>query len=692
MVKITISIIFILISTISFSQDLSMQNGTFNRCAPDKFYDSGGEFGPYSIDQNFVTTICPQNSDEFIILDFTYFVTQTGPNQDIMNIYDGDDTSAPLLGTYVGPEGAFTVSASDTNTSGCLTVEFISNDSGISDGWEADIFCATPCQDIVASIDSTTPEANGSGVIGILPGDSIDFSASASFSVDDTDATYSWDFGDGNVATGTDVTNIFTTAGTYTVALTVTDNNPQVCTDVIEITVFVLGPNVVVELDAFTVEELVEDVLVDSPCASVSNVISSTGINHSGSDPNGIGYFFSNGIDFPFEDGILLTSGDAGDAGGPNTFLGAGSSAWPGDDDLDDAVGIDSNNASYIQFDFVPLADSISFDFLMASEEYDMGTFECSFSDAFAFLLTDSSGNVTNLAVLPGTNTPILVTNIHPDNGASCGGINEEYFGAYTPSNGPPISFDGRTAVFTAQADVIPGETYTIKLVVADDRDNTYDSGVFIEAGSFNLGGNLGDDITIEAGTAECDGTEITLDTGLELASHVWYKDGVEIPGEVSYTLVVTEPGVYYADFDFESVCVGSSDPILIEFRNSPTANAAPNLSICSGTGTEEFDLTQNDDDIIGEQDPTDFMVSYHLTEQDAIDNVGELTSPYTNISNPQTIWARLADTTQTCIDTVAFTLIADGEPSISSAPDLSQCDDQSNDGLAEFDLSVQTA
>ena len=59
------------------------------------------------------------------------------------------------------------------------------------------------------------------------------------------------------------------------------------------------------------------------------------------------------------------------------------------------------------------------------------GSFECTFSDAFAFLLTDPAGNVTNLAVLPGTTTPILVTNIHPDN-SGCNAINEQYFGGYT--------------------------------------------------------------------------------------------------------------------------------------------------------------------------------------------------------------------------------------------------------------------
>lgn len=140
----------------------------------------------------------------------------------------------------------------------------------------------------------------------------------------------------------------------------------------------VLGPNVVVDQDTFSVEQLVLDVLIDSPCAQVSNIVSSTGINFGSTLPNGIGYFVSNGIDFPFEEGLLITSGDASQVGGPNNItMSAGS--WPGDNDLNNAVGIASNDASYIQFDFVPLANSISFEFLMASEEYDQGSFECDF-------------------------------------------------------------------------------------------------------------------------------------------------------------------------------------------------------------------------------------------------------------------------------------------------------------------------
>ena len=343
--------VFALITTFcAKAQDLVMQNGTFNRCAPDKFFDSGGEFANYGNDENLVTILCPQNAGEFIIVDFLSFTTQLGLNPDRLNVYDGDSTTANLLGTFQGPEGPFTVSATDTNTSGCLTFEFISDASGSIDGWEANILCATACQDIVASIDTTNPAPNGTGVISILPGETVDFSGSAAFSVDGSNATYSWDFGDGSTATGTDVSHVFPIAGTYTVTFTATDDNPQGCAGTETITVFVLGPNVVVDQDLFTPEELITDVLVNSPCASVSNITWSTGITFNQFEPNGIGYFFSDGINFPFEDGILLTSGDASRARGPNNNnLSEGSGAWPGDVELNNTVGITSNNATFIQ-------------------------------------------------------------------------------------------------------------------------------------------------------------------------------------------------------------------------------------------------------------------------------------------------------------------------------------------------------
>ena len=111
-----ICLLFLLQGAFLSAQDISMQNGTFNRCQPDRFFDSGGEFGNYDDNENFVTTICPQNAGEFMVIEFINFATQL--NLDILTIYDGDSTAAPLIGTYSGSNSPGTVSASPGNTSG----------------------------------------------------------------------------------------------------------------------------------------------------------------------------------------------------------------------------------------------------------------------------------------------------------------------------------------------------------------------------------------------------------------------------------------------------------------------------------------------------------------------------------------------------------------------------------------------
>ena len=451
--------------------------------------------------------------------------------------------------------------------------------------------------------------------------------------------------------------------------------------------------NVVTDQTTYTVEELVEDILIGGECALISNITWSTGTDFG--DVNGIAYFSVDGGGFPFEEGILMTNGDASLADGPNiNAMSTGGFAWPGDPDLDTLVepgggNVQSNNATIIEFDFVPLAQEISFDFLMASEEYNGatgGTFECTFSDAFAFFLTDEDGITTNLAVLPGTTEPILVTNIHPDN-AGCPAINEEYFGGYTPQNLPPFSFDGRTVVFTAQSDVNVGETYHIKLVIGDDADTALDSEVFLEAGSFDLGQlELGEDITIAAGTAGCLGQPITLDTQAPALEHVWFFDGIAIPGETASTIEVTEPGVYTAQVIFSTQCI-IQDDIVVEFLALPEANTPDDLESCSTSSTALFNLTDNDAQVLGAQDPSAFTVTYHSSQQDADDGTGALASPYANTTNPETIYVRVEDNVTGCFATTSFNLIIAAPSHTAESVDIIEC---SNDGSGQADFDLE--
>lgn len=348
--------------------------------------------------------------------------------------------------------------------------------------------------------------------------------------------------------------------------------------------------------DTLSTQELVEDVLFNSSCVELSNFSQSTGSDFGDGDlfPNGIGAFNANGADFPFQKGLILTSGNVLNAPGPNlTVHSDGTFDWLGDSDLEaNTTATETNNASWVQFDFVPLVDQISFNFIFASEEYDQ-FFECDFSDAFAFIVTDqNTGVVQNLAVLPGTNIPIEVTNIHPDVPGQCPAINEEYFDKYNfapfnPEDEAAIDFNGQIVSLQAVGDVIVGNPYTIKLVIADETDTLYDSAVFIEAGSFDIGNvDLGGDILISNGEAVCDFDIVTLDVDeIPGATYQWFKDNVELVGETNNVLIVTEGGLYRIEVAYEQApdCI-ASDEILVEFFDSPVFDLGDDQSICDGS------------------------------------------------------------------------------------------------------------
>ena len=343
--------------------------------------------------------------------------------------------------------------------------------------------------------------------------------------------------------------------------------------------------------ESFTPQELVEDILINSSCAEVANITAVTGTTFG--DVNGIAAFDANGTDFPFESGIILSSGDVTTAPGPNLVVQSnGGFGWPGDLDLEaNTNATATNNASFIEFDFTPFIEQVSFNFLMMSEEYDQN-FECTFTDAFAFILTDQvTGVAQNLAVLPGTNTPIEVTNIHPEVVGQCPAINEEFFGQYNflpfnDENTSATDFNGQTVIFTAMADVIVANPYTIKLVVADETDTAFDIAVFLEAGSFNIGdADLGDDILVSEGNAICDGNPITLDATTDDAeSYAWFFNGTLLPGEINPTLVVTEPGTYTVEVSLtdNNTCI-LTDDIEVQFITAEDVNLGDDIMSCTG-------------------------------------------------------------------------------------------------------------
>ena len=112
---------------------------------------------------------------------------------------------------------------------------------------------------------------------------------------------------------------------------------------------------------------------------TVSNIVYSGGVASRGSFSNG------NTTNLGLTNGILLCTGNAGAIPNPATFFMSNDLSLPGDANLN---GINNGcltyDASILEFDFVPVSDSIKFKYVFGSEEYP--NYICSqYNDVFAF-------------------------------------------------------------------------------------------------------------------------------------------------------------------------------------------------------------------------------------------------------------------------------------------------------------------
>lgn len=188
--------------------------------------------------------------------------------------------------------------------------------------------------------------------------------------------------------------------------------------------------------------------------------------------------------------GILLTTGQPSNAVGPNNSGSTGTDNFaPGDPDLDLIEGVvGTNDACVLEFDMTATSDTIRFNYVFASEEYI--EYVNSINDVFAFYISGPGiVGAENVALIPGTATEVAINNVNHL-------VNTEYFIQNGTGFEPPysvddyyIQYDGFTTVLEAKKNVIPCETYHLKIAIADDADGVWDSGVFIEAGSLSSPG-----------------------------------------------------------------------------------------------------------------------------------------------------------------------------------------------------------
>ncbi len=214
------------------------------------------------------------------------------------------------------------------------------------------------------------------------------------------------------------------------------------------------------------------------PGVTISNVTFTGALVAAGTFAGGAGI-----ISFP--SGVILSSGNVANVTGPNVTDSISlDNGLPGDADLNSLVGgYLTLDATLLEFDFVPNANTVYFEYVFASDEYNEWVYT-GFDDVFAFYV-----NGQNCAVVGAPVVPVSIDTINNGNPYGTGGVNANlYLNNDLEDGGGAINteMDGLTQTLVCQASVQANQTNHIKLAIADTSDHVWDSNVFIRGGSLS--------------------------------------------------------------------------------------------------------------------------------------------------------------------------------------------------------------
>ncbi len=131
------------------------------------------------------------------------------------------------------------------------------------------------------------------------------------------------------------------------------------------------------------------------------------------------------------------------------------------------------------QFGDGTVGGNLGLRYVFASEEY-INFVNSSFNDDFAFLL-----NGTNIALIPGSATPVSINTVNPTVNSSLY-VNNVRNTNGLPNANLPFQFDGKTTILTASVSNLGAGQHRMTFRVRDITDGAIDSAVFLQAGSFS--------------------------------------------------------------------------------------------------------------------------------------------------------------------------------------------------------------
>ncbi|WP_166666240.1 choice-of-anchor L domain-containing protein, partial [Myroides indicus] len=440
--------------------------------------------------------------------------------------------------------------------------------------------------------------------------------------------------------------------------------------------------------EVLSVSELISDVLLDADCDVVSNVRYQFGDDNA---VDALGSFTQNGSILPFESGIILATHQVSNAAMSRDLSNNDRNKVKkavGDPDLN-AVLEDLNSDRYnafkhtsvVEFDYVPVVDTLTFEYLFASDIYELScSYKCREAGGMAAIfITDlTTGEIENVALVPGSQDPVATSTIRNTkgyqwDGFDCQDANPQFFWKnyyYTIDNPfeAPVNYSGLSVgMKTVPYKVEPGRKYHIKIGVMDLCDDPHHgTALFLSSSSFsNLPEiDLGEDRLLAENNGICYGEPYVIDSGVgyikdyeELTTAIeWYLDGELLPGETKDQLTVTRAGDYTVVLRFIDLNCEVSDSVRIEYYPSISSivNPPETVGVCR-TSLQDVAIVFEDieADMFRQSGKEIYTTAYFSALEDAV--LGEnafVDKLYYNLGKEpqlQTVYIRVEDIQTGC-------------------------------------------
>jgi gliding motility-associated-like protein len=303
-----------------------------------------------------------------------------------------------------------------------------------------------------------------------------------------------------------------------------------------------------------TPQQLVDNVLLGFGVTALNVTINGNPLLANVPQGN-VAFFTNSNPAFPIDSGLILTTGNAIGAIGPNTMTSATNNNPPTplvttDPHLNDIAAGSVTNGVVLEFDFIPQGDSVIFNYMFGSDEYPEFS-PSTFNDAFglflwgpgitgAYVQAGYPNGGVNIATIPG-GIPVTINNVGDVSNTSYYVFNES---SSTLTYGDAIQYDGTTVKLTAAASVQCNQLYHIKLAISNVGDQSYDSGVFLEAGSFSSA-------AVDVAVATVSG-DTTIVEGCTFADFIFTRPA----GQTNDTLIInyTIGGVAIEGVDYNNL------------------------------------------------------------------------------------------------------------------------------------------